>query len=184
MTHFILQISHALPLKWSVLGAHAIILSKNVTKTDYVWFKFLFFIHWLKTRIAWTSLSFIYKFFFGLQTCNVWKWIVGKYKCSFKKDFNALWEGTHMGRRARREHHYAYYSQIRAKKSKTFLRSSKPWCEELFGPNSLVYCWLVYRVRYNFACIYNCYSQWDENICKVTFENLKDLNILRSVNFI
>ena len=32
------------PLKWSILGAHTIILSKNihkVTKTDYVWFKFL-----------------------------------------------------------------------------------------------------------------------------------------------
>ena len=32
------------PLKWSILGAHTIILSKNnhkVTKTDYVWFEFL-----------------------------------------------------------------------------------------------------------------------------------------------
>jgi hypothetical protein len=31
-------------LKWSILGAHIIILSKNihkVTKTDYVWFEFL-----------------------------------------------------------------------------------------------------------------------------------------------
>ena len=32
------------PLKWSILGAHTIILSKNihkVTKKDYVWLKFL-----------------------------------------------------------------------------------------------------------------------------------------------
>ena len=32
------------PLKWSMLGAHTIILSNNihkVTKTDYVWFEFL-----------------------------------------------------------------------------------------------------------------------------------------------
>ena len=48
--------------------------------------------------------------------------------------------------------------------------SSVSECEEFFGLNSLVYCRLVYRIRYNFACIYNCYSQWDEIICKVTFE--------------
>ena len=32
------------PLKWSILGAHTIILSKNIhkgTKKDYVWFEFL-----------------------------------------------------------------------------------------------------------------------------------------------
>ena len=60
------------------------------------------------------------------RVCILWKWNVGNYKCSLKKDFNkkdfnTLWEGTHMGRRAREEHHYAYYSQIGVKKSKTSL---------------------------------------------------------------
>ena len=34
------------PLKWSILGAHTILLSKNIHKvkrTDYVWFEFLWF---------------------------------------------------------------------------------------------------------------------------------------------
>ena len=38
------------PLKWNLLGAHTIILSKNihkVTKTNYVWFKFL----WIRRYI-------------------------------------------------------------------------------------------------------------------------------------
>ena len=42
--HFILQISHAKTFKISILGAHTIVLSKNihkVTNTDYVRFEFL-----------------------------------------------------------------------------------------------------------------------------------------------
>ena len=44
------------PLKWSILGTHTIILSKNihkVTKTDYVWFKFL----WI--RRYWSGLAIL-----------------------------------------------------------------------------------------------------------------------------
>ena len=44
------------PLKWSILGAHSIILSKNihkVTKTDYVWFEFL----WIRSYIKWNFVN-------------------------------------------------------------------------------------------------------------------------------
>ena len=56
--HFILQISHAKTFKWSIPGAHIIKLSKNihkVTKTDYMWFDFLWIRLYLLGKSLWTS---------------------------------------------------------------------------------------------------------------------------------
>ena len=46
------------PLKWNILGAHTISLSKNihrVTKTDYEWFKFLWIWRYHRTTICWND---------------------------------------------------------------------------------------------------------------------------------
>ena len=51
------------PLKWSILGAHTIILSKKihkVTKTDYVWFEFLWIRRYLLIPQNRTALDLIF----------------------------------------------------------------------------------------------------------------------------
>ena len=59
---FILQVSHASTLKWSVTGAHTIMLSKNinihkVTKRVNVWFEFLW------TLCYSSDKSYVFNFF-------------------------------------------------------------------------------------------------------------------------
>ena len=56
-----------IPLKWRLLGAHTIILSKNihkVTRTCYVWFEFL----WSRRYLTWCTVGT------DINSGNLFKW--------------------------------------------------------------------------------------------------------------